>query len=142
MSTGSRTCWPAEPLPGRKQVWRVRGSGAAVRDTIALREELPPPDAVPLLVQVMAGGRTIHQDSLPTMRQRCVERLAGLPQALRNLHTTLQPPVGLSDRLRDLRDQMYRTSATDVVAEARGRVDTPTMARRGRAKKKTRRQSS
>ena len=134
LSTGKAT------LPGRKQVWRVRGSGAAVRDTIALREELPPPDAVPLLVQVMAGGRTIHQDSLPTMRTRCLERLAGLPQALRNLHTTLQAPVGLSDRLRDLRDQMYRTSATDVVAEARSRVNTPTMARRGRAKKKTRRQ--
>jgi len=136
LSTGKAT------LPGRKQVWRVRGSGAAVRDTIALREELPPPDGVPLLVQAMAGGRTIHQDSLPAMRTRCLERLAGLPQALRNLHTTLQAPVGLSDRLRDLRDQMYRASATDVVAEARGRVDTPTMARRGRAKKKTRRQSS
>ena len=136
LSTGKAT------LPGRKQVWRVRGSGAAVRDTIALREELPPPDGVPLLVQAMAGGRTIHQDSLPAMRTRCLERLAGLPQALRNLHTTLQAPVGLSDRLRDLRDQMYRASATDIVAEARGRVDTPTMARRGRAKKKTRRQSS
>src|SRR5438876_1749523 len=84
----------------------------------------------------------IYQDSLPAMRTRCLERLAGLPQALRNLHTTLQAPVGLSDRLRDLRDQMYRASATDIVAEARGRVDTPTMARRGRAKKKTRRQSS
>src|SRR5438876_5249350 len=32
----------------------------------------------------------IYQDSLPAMRTRCLERLAGLPQALRNLHTTLQ----------------------------------------------------
>src|SRR5207247_10374409 len=83
LSTGKAT------LPGRKQVWRVRGSGAAVRDTIALREELPPPDGVALLVQAMAGRPAVPQDSLPAMGKRCLERLAGLPPAPGNLHSPL-----------------------------------------------------
>src|SRR5439155_23641778 len=45
LSTGKAT------LPGRKQVWRVGGSGAAVRDTIALGDEQRPPDGVPLAGQ-------------------------------------------------------------------------------------------
>src|SRR3989454_8759119 len=121
LSTGKAT------LPGRKQVWRVRGSGAAVRDTIALREELPPPGAGPLLAQVMDGARPVTQDSLEAMRGRCHDRLAGLPPALRDLHVTPQPPVGLSDRLHDLRDQMYRTNAGQDAEK------------RERAKKNTRR---
>lgn len=127
LSTGKAT------LPGRKQVWRVRESGGTMRDTIALREESPAPDAVLLLGQAMAGGRTIRQDSLPAMRTRCLDRLGSLPSSLRNLHTTLQTPVGLSDRLRDLRDQMYRSSARDVVPIPRKRIA---------VKKKTRRQPS
>jgi len=121
LSTGKAT------LPGRKQVWRVRGNGGAMRDTIALREEPPPPDGAALLAQAMAGGRTITQDSLEAMRGRCHDRLDGLPPALRDLHATPQPPVGLSDRLQDLRDQMYRTTAGQDAEKP------------GRAKKKTRR---
>ncbi len=101
LSTGKAT------LPGRKQVWRVQASTGAMRDTITLRDDPSPPDATPLLTQVMAGGQTIRRDSLDAMRSRCHDRLAGLPQALRDLQATPPPPVGLSDRLQALRDQMY-----------------------------------
>ncbi len=104
LSTGKAT------LPGRKQVWRGRAAEGMIRDTMALRDEPPPRGAAPLLVQVMAGGRTIAAESLEEMRTRCRERLTGLPAALRELNTTPQPPVELSARLQRLRDQMYRTN--------------------------------
>ncbi len=105
LSTGKAT------LPGRKQVWRGRAADGMIRDTMALRDEPPPRGATPLLMQVMAGGRTIAAESLETMRTRCAGRLTGLPPALRDLYAAPQPPVELSARLQRLRDQMYRTNA-------------------------------
>jgi nicotinate phosphoribosyltransferase len=105
LSTGKAT------LPGRKQVWRPHPTGGAVRDTIALRDEPVPPGSAPLLIQVMAGGRTLQPDSLDAIRRRCADRLASLPPSWRALHTPEPPaPVGLSPRLQALRDQMYHTT--------------------------------
>lgn len=101
LSTGKAT------LPGRKQVWRRQADGT-LTDTIALRKERRPEGATPLLVQVMAGGRTLRQDSLDAIRQRCRGRLAALPPAWRALHApALPPPVDLSPGLQELRDQMH-----------------------------------
>lgn len=100
LSTGKAT------LPGRKQVWRVRGGDGGISDTIALRDEPAPAGAAPLLAQVMAGGRAVRAETLAAMRDRCQQRLAGLPPALRDLHGT-PPPVRLSGQLQVLRDAMY-----------------------------------
>ncbi len=106
LSTGKAT------LPGRKQIWRTRMDDGALRDTIALRDEPSPSGVTPLLAQVMAGGQTIHRDSLEAMRRRCHERLASLPSTWREIHSVVpHPPVGLSRRLQALRDQMYRATA-------------------------------
>lgn len=101
LSTGKAT------LPGRKQVWRMQGEGTA-RDTIALREEPLPQGATPLLGRVMGGGRTLQREPLETIRQRCRDRLASLPPAMRALSAGAPGSVvSLSLRLQALRDQMH-----------------------------------
>jgi nicotinate phosphoribosyltransferase len=102
LSTGKAT------LPGRKQVWRMQTDSGALTDTIALRNEPQPNGMTPLLVQVMARGQTLQQDSLDAIRQRCRGRLQALPPAWRTLHAPAVPsPVGLSPGLQELRDQMH-----------------------------------
>ncbi len=99
LSTGKAT------LPGRKQVWRVRGGDGGISDTIALRDEPPPTGAAPLLAPVMTGGRAVRAETLQAMRDRCQQRLVGLPTALRDLRGA-PPQVRLSGQLQVLRDAM------------------------------------
>ncbi len=98
-------------LPGRKQVWRVRTADGALRDTIARRDEPPPPGAEPLLVPVMSAGRVVATDSLARMRERCAAALRALPPALRDLQGAPPPPVSLSPALEALQAQMFQAAA-------------------------------
>lgn len=92
-------------LPGRKQVWRIVRGGRMAGDVIALIDELPPPDAEPLLVEVMRGGRRIHRETLADARRRFQERVAMLPEELRQLDGGPYP-VTPSPRLAALVRQM------------------------------------
>lgn len=103
-STGKAT------LPGRKQVWRRKDShGCPTDDLIALVVEPAPGDREPLLAPVMEGGVRIRSEPLVDIRQRCTERLGGLPEELQLLDNTMTYPVALSPLLAEMRDRMLET---------------------------------
>lgn len=90
-----------ETWTGEKQVWRFRKLDAAAGDLIALREEPTPPNAEPLLVEIMSGGRLVAP--LPTLAQVracCAAEVAALPERVRWLHGAERYPVRYSERLR------------------------------------------
>jgi nicotinate phosphoribosyltransferase len=92
-------------LPGRKQVWRISRGGQITEDVIALHDEPAPPEARPLLVDVMRRGRRIWHESLEDARRRCRDGMASLPAQMRELDIVTYP-VALSGRLESLRRQM------------------------------------
>jgi len=97
LSTGKAT------LPGRKQVFRVSGDRGYVHDVIALEDEASP-GGVPLLQQVMTGGRRSgDREQLAAIQERCSNTLAALPEALRSLDSSAWAyPVRHSPKLEGL----------------------------------------
>jgi nicotinate phosphoribosyltransferase len=94
LSTGKRT------LAGEKQVFRSAEGGVLRGDTIALRGESLPGEA--LLVPVMRGGRrTGPPEALASVRERCREELARLPASHKDLLEPAEFPVHLSGALRE-----------------------------------------
>ncbi len=88
-------------LPGRKQVFRQCENGVFSGDTIGRDgEDLP---GEPLLEQVMADGRRLYPaPSVDTLRERSGERIARLPEALRDIEPAETPyPVRISDALQE-----------------------------------------
>jgi nicotinate phosphoribosyltransferase len=90
--------------PGAKQVYRGPDG-----DVLALREEPPPPDHEPLLVPVMREGRRLSApEPLAAAQQRCRADLAWLPPAARVLRNPMPVPVGISEQVKALQDQVTR----------------------------------
>ncbi|HEV2356846.1 MAG TPA: nicotinate phosphoribosyltransferase [bacterium] len=96
-------------LPGRKQIWRLTRNGEIGEDIIVLHDEPAPPGGRPLLIEVMRNGTRIVREPLETARQRCRDRLASLPPALRGLGAVTYP-VQRSPRLDALFRQMTGVS--------------------------------
>jgi nicotinate phosphoribosyltransferase len=72
-------------LPGRKQVFRERSQGKAIRDVIGLTDETGV-QGEPLLVKVMENGRrTQPPEPLEKCRSRCKAELNALPGRLMSL---------------------------------------------------------
>jgi nicotinate phosphoribosyltransferase len=95
-------------LPGAKQVFRPPGQ---VDDVIGLRHQPPPEGTVPLLGQVMRGGRrTAPPEGLAAARDRLEADLAALPPPARDLQAPKAPPVRLSPELGRLADQARRAA--------------------------------
>jgi nicotinate phosphoribosyltransferase len=89
-------------LPGRKQIFRERVAGQAIRDVVALMGE----KAVagdPLLVKVMENGRrTRPSEHLEVSRRRCRAELDALPEELLSLEKASRSyPIELSQGLRE-----------------------------------------
>ena len=82
-----------QTYPGCKQVWRTFRDGQAVEDVLMLASEEPPANAEPLLTDVMRNGVTLARPSLDQIRQRCRERVAQLPQAVRQVIDGKNYPV-------------------------------------------------
>lgn len=91
-------------LPGKKQIFRERSEGEAVRDVIALMEERNLPGE-PLLSKVMENGhRTRPPEQLDECRARCKSELDRLPARLMGLsQTEAGYTVDLSPKLDALR---------------------------------------
>ena len=95
--------------PGVKQVWRtVNESGALLRDVVALEGETVEDEAVPLLSEVMRGGRRVGAlPSLDEARQHHTQEVARLPSALRTLQPTAAAyTVDISAGLQRLVDEV------------------------------------
>ncbi|MFC9618932.1 nicotinate phosphoribosyltransferase [Streptomyces sp. NPDC056930] len=91
--------------PGRKQVFRRPGYA----DLIALVDEQPPPDGVPLLESVMREGRRVSERAeLDTVRQRFMTDLAALPPGARTIRAPTVPKAELSRRLSSLTADVRR----------------------------------
>ncbi|MBI2762106.1 MAG: nicotinate phosphoribosyltransferase [Chloroflexi bacterium] len=93
--------------PGRKQVWRRTGpDGRFARDVITLADETVP-DAEPLLVPVMRGGRRLAEsEPLGAARQRCLDERGRLPDDVRAIDGEGSYPVEFSPKLRTLTEQL------------------------------------
>jgi len=84
-------------------VFRVSGDRGYVHDVIALEDEASP-GGVPLLQQVMTGGRRSgDREQLAAIQERCSNTLAALPEALRSLDSSAWAyPVRHSPKLEGL----------------------------------------
>lgn len=93
-----------------KQIWRHLAAGQYVGDTIALRHESVPPDALPLCQCVMRAGRLVApHPSLTEARQRHATEMARLTEPYRRLRGGETYPVQLSPALAALQQQVERT---------------------------------
>ncbi|MER6103339.1 nicotinate phosphoribosyltransferase [Streptomyces sp. NPDC001832] len=105
--------------PGRKQVFRRPGYA----DLIALIDEQPPPDSVPLLESVMREGRRVSKRAeLDTARQRLFADLAALPPEARTIRAPTAPKAELSGRLGSLAADVRRHIEKDLLGDAHGAV--------------------
>ncbi len=87
-------------LPGGKQVYRAfESDGTLKADIIALRDEKPVPDAIPLLQGVMSKGGRIFRDSLPAIRNRCTASLKRVPAGVAAISNPGTYPVLESEAL-------------------------------------------
>lgn len=94
---------------GRKQAWRVAGGSG---DVLALADEPGPPGAIPLLAQVMKGGRTLNlPPRLAELRSRCMERVRALPAAVRRIDNPDAYPVTVSAALRSVTEEAISSRA-------------------------------
>ena len=90
-------------LPGRKQIFREKSSGKAIRDVVGLQGESVTGE--PLLVSVMSRGRrTQPSEPLERCRNRCRAELNSLSEALLSLSKAETPyPIDVSAGLEHLR---------------------------------------
>ena len=88
-------------LPGRKQIFREKVAGQAVRDVVGLMQETTVAGD-PLLVKVMENGRrTRSREPLDVGRERCRTERDALPNELLSLEKAERAyPVELSPGLR------------------------------------------
>ena len=91
----SKATWP-----GAKQIWRAAVAGRMGGDVIAAVDEPPIEDAAPLLEQVMARGRRVHErTALRVMRDACVRAVNTLPDKVRALRAPAAYSVRISETL-------------------------------------------
>ncbi|MBI4833167.1 MAG: nicotinate phosphoribosyltransferase [Candidatus Lindowbacteria bacterium] len=89
-------------LPAGKQVFRLfERNGRMRHDTIALREEKGPADAVPLLTKVMEKGKPIFHETLEEARNRCAASLGKLPEKVSRIIDPVKYPVRESEKLKE-----------------------------------------
>jgi nicotinate phosphoribosyltransferase len=99
----NKTTWP-----GQKQVYRYYNTeGFMEKDEVCLHDELPPPDAKPLLSLMMQQGKRLHSsESLQKIRDRLRHQIACLSPHYKELESTRPYPVDISSSLKDLADQI------------------------------------
>src|SRR5271157_2956550 len=93
-------------LPGRKQVYRQRdGQGRSIKDIIGLEDEDIKGDR--LLKKFMENGQIVcEMPSLEQIRKETLKNLLELPEELKSLKPTKSFTVGLSLKLRTMRNEM------------------------------------
>ena len=98
-------------VPGAKQVYRRTSRGMIQGDTIALDDEIPPPNTKPLLSEVMQAGQLIADlPGLDQSRERARSELESLPAKYRSLHGSVKAPVRLSIRLQRLTNSLWKNA--------------------------------
>ena len=95
-------------LPGRKQVFRIKGkTGDFVKDIIALDNEEC--QGEPLLVKVVEKGELIYNlPMLEAIRENALENLSKLPDRYKRLHKTSSYPVETSPLLKKMINKLAK----------------------------------
>ncbi|PSF39281.1 nicotinate phosphoribosyltransferase [Aphanothece hegewaldii CCALA 016] len=91
--------------PGRKQIFRSQDDLQIYSDRIALIEETPNHQEIPLLELVMKQGEVIQQpESLTTIQQRTRINVTKLPPSTRQINAPNSLSISLSTALKNLID--------------------------------------
>ncbi|MGA7497437.1 MAG: nicotinate phosphoribosyltransferase [Isosphaeraceae bacterium] len=93
LSPGKKT------YPTAKQVDRRRDNQGMFRGDVVMRSD-ETAEGEPLLVPIVRAGRLVDElPDLKTIRARCADQLASLPDNLKNLDATSSYPISYSDLL-------------------------------------------
>jgi nicotinate phosphoribosyltransferase len=97
-------------LPGAKQIYRryskVRNF---LYDVLALANEDPPIDTVPLLIEVCREGKCVYDmPDLRVIQDHAKEEIARLPAKCKSLKGSVEPPVRLSSKLNQLTNSLWK----------------------------------
>ena len=93
LSPGKKT------YPMAKQVDRRRDNKGKFRGDVVMRSD-EAAEGEPLLVPIVRSGRLVNElPDLKTIRARCADQLASLPDNLKNLDATPSYPISYSDLL-------------------------------------------
>lgn len=104
-SEGKRT------LPGAKQIYRrySKRGGRFLGDVLALASEDTPSDTVPLLVKVCREGKRVYDmPGLRAIQDHAKEEIARLPAKYKRLKGSVEPPVRLSSKLKQLTNSLWK----------------------------------
>ena len=109
MSYRVKTSEDKRTIPGVKQVYRTYSKGGEIEaDSIALDDEPPPIGAEPLLIRVIHHGKLIYKfPRIDRIRERTIKELARLPVKYKDLRTSAEAPVKLSQRLEKLSESLW-----------------------------------
>ncbi|MGA2971511.1 MAG: nicotinate phosphoribosyltransferase [Candidatus Bathyarchaeia archaeon] len=96
-------------IPGAKQVYRTyTRTGEIEGDIIALDDEEPPLGAEPLLIKIVHHGKLVCRlPSIDKIRDGATQQIARLPVKYKDLRTSEEPPVKLSQSLEKLTESLY-----------------------------------
>ena len=97
-------------LPGAKQIYRRYSKGRNfLNDVLALANENPPSDTVPLLIEVCREGKCVYDmPDLGAIRNHAKEEIARLPAKYKRLKGSVEAPVRLSSKLNHLTNSLWK----------------------------------
>ena len=96
-------------IPGAKQVYRTYSTTGEIEgDIIALSDEEKPLGAEPLLTKIIHHGKLIRRlPKIDKIRDGATQQIARLPAKYKDLRTSEEPPVKLSQSLEKLTESLY-----------------------------------
>jgi nicotinate phosphoribosyltransferase len=99
---------PDKPsYPGKKQVYRFLSNGFLKKDLIALENEPPAKDGIPLLIDVIKSGKLVRElPPIDESRNFAMKSVAKLPEELHDLFQPAEYEVALSTKITDLHRQI------------------------------------
>jgi nicotinate phosphoribosyltransferase len=104
-SEGKRT------IPGAKQIYRrcSKWNGKFLGDVLALANEDAPNGTVPLLIEVCRKGKCIYDlPDILAIQGHAKEEIARLPAKYKRLKGSVEPPVRLSSKLKQLTNSLWK----------------------------------
>lgn len=109
MSYRVKTSEDKRTVPGVKQVYRTYSKqGEIEADTIALDDEPHPIGAEPLLTRIIRRGKLVYRlPKVDRIRDRAIKEVARLPIKYKDLRTSADAPVRLSQKLEKLSESLW-----------------------------------
>jgi nicotinate phosphoribosyltransferase len=112
MSYRVKTSDDKRTIPGVKQVYRTYSKAGEIEgDSIALDDEPPPIGAEPLLTRIIHHGKLVYRlPRIDRIRDRTIKEVARLPVKYKDLRTSAEAPVKLSQKLEKLSESLWNNA--------------------------------